>query len=161
MLRSIFLPPHYKSMGSSGSFSQRLVSRCNRKPYHGWHQSLTSWTNYLDAILAMWQPWDHVTSSKVTKMLFANNAELKRVTALCMVSLCSAHQNASNEIHFDLEVTLRSRNLRSTGGFELMRPSYTYADAYQRENLDGAGSLAPAEPTNIVWLRGYLISPNG
>ena len=39
-----------------------------------------------------------------------------------MVSLCSAsHQDASNDIHVDLEVTLRSRDLRSIVDLNLMR----------------------------------------
>ena len=44
--------------------------------------------------------------------VFANSFAYKRVTAPCMVSLCSANQNTSNDIHFDLELTLRSRDLR-------------------------------------------------
>ena len=52
-----------------------------------------------------------------------------------MVSLCSAHQYASNDIHVDLEVTLRARNLRSTVDLDLMRASYTQVDAYQWEDL--------------------------
>ena len=59
-----------------------------------------------------------------------------------MVSLCSAHQDASNDIHFDLEVTLRSRDLRSP--LDLMRSWHICFDAYQRENLDGALSFALA-----------------
>ena len=59
-----------------------------------------------------------------------------------MVSLCSAHQDASNDIHFDLEVTLRSRDLRSPLDLDLMRSPYTYFDAYQREDLDGGLSFA-------------------
>ena len=54
-----------------------------------------------------------------------------------MVSLCSAHQDASNDIHFDLEVTLRSPL-----DLDLMRSYYTYFDAYQLEDLDGALSFA-------------------
>ena len=54
-----------------------------------------------------------------------------------MVSLCSAHQDASNDIHFDLEVTLRARDLRSTADLDIMRSSYRYSDAYRREDLDG------------------------
>ena len=61
-----------------------------------------------------------------------------------MVSLCSAHQAASNDIHFDLEVTLRSRDLRSPLDLDLMRSYYTYFDAYQQEDLDGALSFALA-----------------
>ena len=33
-------------------------------------------------------------------------------------------------IHVDLEVTLRSRDLRSTVDLDLMRSSYTYFDVY-------------------------------
>ena len=61
-----------------------------------------------------------------------------------MVSLCSAHQDASNDIHFDLEVNLRSRDLRSPLDLDLMRSLYTYFDAYEREDLDGALSFALA-----------------
>ena len=59
-----------------------------------------------------------------------------------MVSLCSAHQAASNDIHFDLEVTLRSRDLRSPLDLDLLRSLYTCFDAYERENFDGALSFA-------------------
>ena len=61
-----------------------------------------------------------------------------------MVSLCSAHQAASNDIHFDFEVTLRSRDLRSSLDLNLMRSYYTYLDAYQQEDLDGALSFSLA-----------------
>ena len=53
-----------------------------------------------------------------------------------MVSLCSAHQDASNDIHFELEVTLRSRDLRSPLQLDLMRSSYACSDAYQQQDLD-------------------------
>ena len=68
-----------------------------------------------------------------------------------MVSLCSAHQDASNDIHFDLEVTLRSRDLRSPLDLDLMRSYYTYFDAYQREDLDGAVSFALAQLVESYW----------
>ena len=63
---------------------------------------------------------------------------IEKITAPCMVSLCSAYQDASNDIHFDIQVTLRSRDLRSSLDLDLMRSSYTYVDMYQREDLDGA-----------------------
>ena len=63
---------------------------------------------------------------------------------MCMVSLCSAHQDASNDIHFHLEVTLRSRDLRSPLDLDLMRSYCTYFDVYQREDLGGALSFALA-----------------
>ena len=59
-----------------------------------------------------------------------------------MISLCSVHQAASNDIHFDLEVTLRSRDLRSPLDLDFMRSYYTYFDAYQGGDLDGALSVA-------------------
>ena len=96
----------------------------------------------LDAILAMRQPWGHVTSSRVTKMFLPIVSHRKKTTAPCMVSLYSAHQDASNDIHFDLEVTLRSRDMRSPLDLDLMRSWYTYFDAYQREDLDGALTFA-------------------
>ena len=40
---------------------------------------------------------------------------------LLILDLCSAHQNASTDIHFDLEVTLRSRDMRSHTDLDLMR----------------------------------------
>ena len=45
-------------------------------------------------------------------------------------------------IHFDLEVTLRSRDLRSPLDLDFLRSYYTYFDAYKREDLDGALSFA-------------------
>ena len=61
-----------------------------------------------------------------------------------MVSLCSAHQDASNETRIDLEVTLRSRDLRSTIDLDLIRSSYTHFDVYRREDLNGTVIFAPA-----------------
>ena len=74
----------------------------------------------LDAILAMCQPWGHVTSSRVT--IFANSFAKKRATAPCLVSLCSAHQDTSNDIHLDLAVTLRSRDLLTLTLYEVITP---------------------------------------
>ena len=51
---------------------------------------------------------------------FANSLAQKRATAL---SLCSAHQDASNDIHFYLEVFT---DLRPTSDLDLMKSSYTY-----------------------------------
>ena len=62
-----------------------------------------------------------------------------------MVSLCSAHHDASNDIHFDLEVTLRSRDMRSHLDIDLMRQLCIHFDAYQRKDLDGAVSFALAQ----------------
>ena len=61
-----------------------------------------------------------------------------------MVSLCSAHKDASDDMHLDLEVMLRSRDLRSTVDLDLIRLSYTYCDAYQRKDLDATVIFAPA-----------------
>ena len=47
-------------------------------------------------------------------------------------------------MHVDLEVTLRSRDLRSNVGLDLMRSSNTYFNAYQRDNLDGSVIFALA-----------------
>ena len=74
----------------------------------------------LDAILAV----SAVRSCDVIKghqNVFANSFAYKRATTPCMVSLCSAHQDASNGIHFYLEVTLRSRDPRSPLDLDLMR----------------------------------------
>ena len=46
---------------------------------------------------------------------------------------------------FDLEVTIRSRDLRSTGDLDLTRSSYTYIDAHQREDLDDSVVFALAQ----------------
>ena len=73
-----------------------------------------------------------------------------------MVSLCSAHQAASNDIHFDLEVTLRSHDLRSPLDLDLMRSYYTYFDAYQREDLDGALSFALAHLVQTILTQSSL-----
>ena len=64
-----------------------------------------------------------VRSSDVIKghQNFVNSFALKRAAAPCMVSLCSAHQEASNDIHVNFEVTLRSRDLRSPFKLDLMR----------------------------------------
>ena len=60
-----------------------------------------------------------------------------------MVSLYSAHQHASNDVHVNPDVTLRSRDLRSTADLDLMirldthrnmymlTSAYAYFDAYQ------------------------------
>ena len=64
-------------------------------------------------------------------MFFANSFAWKRATETRMVSLCLAHQDASNDMHVDLQVTLRSRDLRSTVDLDLMWSSYTDFDAYQ------------------------------
>ena len=45
-----------------------------------------------------------------------------------MVSLCSVHQDASNDINVELEVTSWPRDLRSTIDVELVRSSYKYFD---------------------------------
>ena len=45
-----------------------------------------------------------------------------------MVSLCSAHHDALTDIHFGLEIMLRSRDLRSTVDFDLSRLTYAYLD---------------------------------
>ena len=74
-----------------------------------------------------------------------------------MVSLRSAHQAASNDIHFDLEVTLRSRDLRSPLDLDLMRSYYTYFDAYQQEDLDGALSFALAHLVQKLLSKNSLV----
>jgi len=73
-----------------------------------------------------------------------------------MVSLCSAHQAASNDIYVDLEVTLRSRDLWSPLDLDLMRSWYTYFDAYQREDLDGALSFALAHLVQKLLVKNSL-----
>ena len=70
-----------------------------------------------------------------------------------MVSLCSAHKDKSNGIHFGIEITLSSRDLRSPFDLDLMRSSYTYFDAYQRQDLDGAVFV-------LAWLVEKLLAKN-
>ena len=60
---------------------------------------------------------------------FLQIASDRRVTTTRKVSLCSAHEDIPNDIHVDLEVTLRSRDLRSAFDLDLIRSSYTYFDA--------------------------------
>ena len=71
-----------------------------------------------------------------------------------MVSLCSPHQDASNDMHIDLEVTLRSRGLRSTFELDLVRSSYTFFDAYRGEKLDGTAIFV------LAWLVQKLLAKN-
>ena len=65
------------------------------------------------------------------KSFFTDSFAQKRAKAAHMISLCSANQGAPNDTHVDLEVTLRSRDLRSTVDLDLMKSSYAYFDAYQ------------------------------
>ena len=58
-----------------------------------------------------------------------------------MVSLCSAHQDAQNDMYVDLEVMLRS-----PFDLDLMEASYTHFVAQQREDSDGVATLA------LAWL---------
>ena len=53
-------------------------------------------------------------------------------------------------IHFDLEVTLRLRDLWSTDNLDLMRSRYEYSDAYQREDFDGPVSFALAQLVQVI-----------
>ena len=48
-------------------------------------------------------------------------------------------------IHFDLEVTLRSSDLRSTGDLDLMRSPYTYSDAFSMVYVGTAILLQPSK----------------
>ena len=50
-----------------------------------------------------------------------------------------------------LRSTLSSRDLMSMVGLDLMRSSYTYFDAYQRDNLDGAIIFALARLVESYW----------
>ena len=78
--------------------------------------------------------------------IFANSFKWKIGTTAQMVLLRSVHQGATNDMHFDLEVTLRSRDLMSTVDLDPRRSPYTYFDAYQRKDLDGIVSVA------LAWL---------
>ena len=55
-------------------------------------------------------------------------------------------------MHVDIEVTLRSRDPRSTVDLDLMRSSYAYIYAYQWEDLDGTDIFA------LVWLVQKLLA---
>ena len=137
---------------STGSFLTN--TRRNSNLYHGWHQS---WPlsrcdfGYVSAVRSC----DII---KGHQNVFANSFAEKRATAPCMVSLCSAHQDASNDIHFDLEVTLRSRDLRSPLDLDLIISFYTYFDAYQREDLDGALNFALTQLVQSYWQKTPLFS---
>ena len=48
-----------------------------------------------------------------------------------MVSLYSTHQDASDDMHVDLEVMLRSLDLRSIVYLDLMRLTHAHFEAYQ------------------------------
>ena len=78
-----------------------------------------------------------MTSSKVTKSFLPialHRKELRyRAWSHC-VQFSKTHRMVCI---FALEDT-RSRDLRSTDDLDLMRSWYTYFDAYQREDLDGA-----------------------
>ena len=86
--------------------------------------------------------WRH---QKPPKCFFPIASHLNELgTAPCMVSLCWGHQDASYDIHLDLEVMLRSHDVRSSDDLDRMRSLYTYSDVYQWEELDGAVSVALA-----------------
>ena len=89
----------------------------------------------LDAHFAILQLWGEGDVIKGHKNVIANSFAYKRATAARMVSLCSA-QDALIDIHVDLKVTLKSRDLRSTVDLNFMRSSYTCFDEYQREYLE-------------------------
>ena len=61
-----------------------------------------------------------------------------------------AYQDALNDLHFDVEVTLRSPDLRSTRDLELISSSYTHFDACQRENLDGTAIFVLAQLVQVI-----------
>ena len=67
-------------------------------------------------------------SCDVTKghqnVFFFNSSAQKRATAPCIITLWSAHQDTSTDIRFDLGVTVRSRDLKSTCDLDLMNSSY-------------------------------------
>ena len=89
--------------------------------------SVMTIVDYLDSNFAKWKPWGHVTSLKVTNIfLLIIASRRKELQHRPWVSLCLAHQNALNDIHVDIEVRLRSRELRSTVTLDPMRSSYTY-----------------------------------
>ena len=65
----------------------------------------------------------------------------KRSTAERMVPSCSARQHASNDMRFNLfspNLTLRSRDLRSTFGLDISGSKHTFLDSSRLEKLDGA-----------------------
>ena len=59
---------------------------------------------------------------------------------LVMMPLCSTRQDASNDMDFDLEVILRSRDFWSAVDLDPSR-SHTCFDSYRKMNLDGATHL--------------------
>ena len=67
-----------------------------------------------------------------------------------MVSLRSTHQDTSKDIHVDLQVTLRSRDLRSSVDLDLIRSSCTSSNAYQGDALDGTVIFALARDVKVI-----------
>ena len=62
-----------------------------------------------------------------------------------MVSFSSSHQDASNDIHFDQfwsNLTLRSRDLRSSFDLDLLGSKHKYFDASRWEEHDGVWIMA-------------------
>ena len=74
-----------------------------------------------------------------------------------MVSFCSVHQDASHKIHVDLEVTLRSCDLRSTVDLDLIS-NYSYFDAYRCEDLDGTAIFALTRLIKKLLAKSSLVS---
>ena len=70
---------------------------------------------------------------------------------------CSAHQDAWKNILLDLEVTLRSHDLRPTVDLDLMRLSYPYVDVYQWEDLDGIVTFALAWSVKKHWQKIHIV----
>ena len=94
---------------------------------------------YLDANFVMCQPWGHVTSTKVTKKLFANNLRIeKSYSTVHGLIVFSSSRRIEWYTFWPWDHVLRSRDLRSPLDLDLMRSSYTQFDLYQREDLDGA-----------------------
>ena len=76
--------------------------------------------------------WRHQRSSKCFFLPIASHRKELQHHAFHW-SHYVQYQDTLNDIHVDLKVTLslRSRELRSIFDFDLMRPSYSYSDAYQ------------------------------
>ena len=93
-------PCHHKSKRSKLDDSFFTNIRCINTLYHIWHQSWPSQTTKMQIWLCDVREFMR-RSQRSPKCLFANSFTYKLATALCIASLCSAHQHAQNHICFD------------------------------------------------------------
>ena len=108
------------------------------------------------------RPCDIITGhEKVFLPIASHRKELQRRAWSHYAQLIKMHRMIYN-IHVDLEVTLRFRDLRSTFDLDLMRSTDAYSDSFQREDLDGArwcdGVFALARLVQKLWAKKVPLS---